>query len=242
MRDSLTRYGREPITARGILRSMNPIEIETGANPLGSVIWLHGLGADGHDFESIVPQLGLPSTLPLRFIFPHAPERAITINGGMVMRGWYDIVDLDDLDRRADAQGVTQSAEIVTGLIANEVEQHGISEAKIVLAGFSQGGVIALHTGLRHPARLAGIMALSTYLTMADQLEADASPANRDLPIFMAHGTHDPVIPVALAEKSRDVLSGLGWKPEWESYPMPHAVHPEEIKKIGEWLVRVLQD
>ncbi len=243
IRGSVTRYGREPATARGIFKiTMNPIEIETGDNPLGSVIWLHGLGADGHDFESIVPQLGLPSNLPLRFVFPHAPQRPITINGGMVMRGWYDIVDLDDLDSRADAQGVQESAQIVTQLIASEVDAHGIAESKIVLAGFSQGGVIALHTGLRHPRRLAGIMALSTYLTMADKLKSEASDANRDLPIFMAHGTHDPVIPIALAEKSREVLTELGWQPEWEAYPMPHAVHPDEINKIGLWLRRVLQD
>lgn len=217
-----------------------PIEIETGTNPHGSVIWLHGLGADGHDFERIVPELGLPNDMPLRFIFPHAPERPITINGGMVMRGWYDIVDLDNLDNRADPAGVIESASIVTSLIENEVNQHGIKESNIVLAGFSQGGVIALHTGLRHPKRLAGIMALSTYLTLADSLKTEATDANRDIPIFMAHGTHDPVIPVALAEKSRDVLIELGWQPQWESYPMPHAVHPEEITSIGRWLMEVL--
>jgi len=219
---------------------MNPIEIQTADNPVGSVIWLHGLGADGHDFESIVPQLGLPSGLALRFVFPHAPQRPITINGGMVMRGWYDIVDLDDLDRRADPDGIEDSARIVSELIETEISTHGIDVSRIVLAGFSQGGVIALHTGLRHPQRLAGILALSTYLSMADRLEREASAANRDIPIFMAHGTHDPVIPIQLAETSRDVLVELGWSVEWESYPMPHAVHPLEIEKIGQWLQEVM--
>ena len=221
---------------------MESIEIETGDNPCASVIWLHGLGADGHDFEAIVPELKLPTELPIRFVFPHAPMRPITINGGMVMRGWYDIIDLDDLDRRADPKGIAESADMIETMIAREVGERGVPAANIVLAGFSQGGVIALHVGLRHPARLAGIMGLSTYLSLAEELEAEASAANRDVPIFMAHGTHDPVIPIKLAETGRDTLIRLGWQPRWESYPMPHAIHPTEVEHIGGWLRERLKD
>lgn len=201
-----------------------------------SVIWMHGLGADGHDFEPIVDELDLPSR-PVRFIFPHAPRRPVTINGGMLMRAWYDISDA--AIRREDASGVRQSQAIVEQLIAGEVAR-GVASTDIVLAGFSQGGAIALQTALRHPARLAGVMALSTYLPLADTLAAEASAANRDLPIFMAHGKHDPVVVPTRASSSRDTLQGLAYAVQWQEYPMPHAVCPQEIVDISRWLCKVL--
>ncbi len=201
-----------------------------------SVIWMHGLGADGHDFEPIVDELDLPSR-PVRFIFPHAPRRPVTINGGMLMRAWYDISDA--AIRREDASGVRQSQAIVEQLIAGEVTR-GVASTDIVLAGFSQGGAIALQTALRHPARLAGVMALSTYLPLADTLAAEASAANRDLPIFMAHGKHDPVVVPTRASSSRDTLQGLAYAVQWQEYPMPHAVCPQEIVDISRWLCKVL--
>jgi len=201
-----------------------------------SVIWMHGLGADGHDFEPIVDELELPPR-PVRFIFPHAPRRPVTINGGMMMRAWYDISDA--AIRREDASGVRQSQAIVEQLIAGEVAR-GVASTDIVLAGFSQGGAIALQTALRHPARLAGVMALSTYLPLADTLAAEASAANRDLPIFMAHGKHDPVVVPARASSSRDTLQILGYAVQWREYPMPHAVCPQEIVDISRWLCAVL--
>jgi len=201
-----------------------------------SVIWMHGLGADGHDFEPIVDELELPPR-PVRFIFPHAPRRPVTINGGMMMRAWYDISDA--AIRREDASGVRQSQAIVEQLIAGELAR-GVASTDIVLAGFSQGGAIALHTGLRHTARLAGVMALSTYLPLADTLATEASAANRDLPIFMAHGKHDPVVVPARASSSRDTLQSLGYAVQWQEYPMPHAVCPQEIVDISRWLCNVL--
>ena len=201
-----------------------------------SVIWMHGLGADGHDFEPIVDELDLPSR-PVRFVFPHAPRRPVTINGGMLMRAWYDISDA--AIRREDASGVRQSQAIVEQLIAGEVAR-GVASTDIVLAGFSQGGAIALQTALRHPARLAGVMALSTYLPLADTLAAEASAANRDLPIFMAHGKHDPVVVPTRASSSRDTLQGLAYAVQWQEYPMPHAVCPQEIVDISRWLCKVL--
>ena len=201
-----------------------------------SVIWMHGLGADGHDFEPIVDELELPPR-PIRFIFPHAPRRPVTINGGMMMRAWYDISDA--AIRREDASGVRQSQAIVEQLITGELAR-GVASTDIVLAGFSQGGAIALHTGLRHAARLAGVMALSTYLPLADTLAEEASAANRDLPIFMAHGKHDPVVVPARASSSRDTLQGLGYAVQWQEYPMPHAVCPQEIVDISRWLCTVL--
>jgi phospholipase/carboxylesterase len=214
------------------------IEIESprGAGPAdGAVIWLHGLGADGHDFEPIVPDLGLPPTMRLRFIFPHAPVQSVTINGGLAMRAWYDITN----DGRQDAAGIHASQQRVEALIERE-KGRALAPARIVLAGFSQGGAIALHTGLRHPERLAGILALSTYLPLADALATEAHPANREAPILMAHGTQDPLIPLARARASRDALQALGYQVEWHEYPMPHSVCAEEIAHIGAWLRRVL--
>jgi phospholipase/carboxylesterase len=201
------------------------------------VIWLHGLGADGHDFEPLVPMLGLPRRLALRFVFPHAPERPVTINMGARMRAWYDIVRLGG--GAEDSAGIHQSQALLEGLIARERER-GIAPGRIVLAGFSQGGAIALHTGLRHAERLAGIMALSTYLPLPATLETDRSPANADVPIFMAHGLNDEMIGIARALASRDALEALGYAPVWHEYPMAHAVCEEEVTAIAGWLAGVL--
>ena len=214
---------------------MDGIELETGKNPQAAVIWLHGLGADGHDFEPIVPELELAQ--PVRFIFPHAPVRPVTINSGMRMRAWYDILQLGGGPE--DEAGLRASQKIVEGLIAREKER-GIAAGKIVLAGFSQGGAIVLQTGLRHPERLGGIVALSTYLPLARAVEAERSAENRDLPIFMAHGLYDDLIPVDRAEASRRLLEALGYRIEWHDYPMPHSVCAPEIADIAAFLTRVL--
>lgn len=212
------------------------IEIETGENPGASVIWLHGLGADGYDFEPIVPELRL-SDVPIRFVFPHAPMQPVTINAGMVMRAWYDVSDA--AIRREDEAGVRGSQVLLEGLITRE-KQRGSAGYRIVVAGFSQGGAIALQTGLRHAERLAGIMALSCYLPIADKFAGEAHPANRDVPVFMGHGTQDPVVPLARAVESRELLERAGYRIEWHDYPMPHSVCMEEIRDIGAWLRRVL--
>jgi len=211
---------------------LDAIEMETGRNPTASVIWLHGLGADGNDFAPIVPALQLPKTA-IRFVFPHAPVQPVTINGGMRMRAWYDIAD--GAIRREDESGVRASQKLIEALIAREKER-GTSAERLVLAGFSQGGAIALQTGLRHRQRIAGVMALSTYLPIADKFADEASGENHDAPIFMAHGSYDPVIPLERAERSRDILQSLGYKIEWREYPMPHSVCPEEVADIGAWL------
>ena len=217
---------------------LEAIEIETAASPGASIIWMHGLGADGHDFVDVVPELGLPARPGVRFVFPHAPMRPVTINGGYVMRAWYDIRD-DGGVRREDSAGVRASQKAVEALIAREKER-GVPAAAIVLAGFSQGGAMALHTALRHTERLAGVMALSCSLPLSDTLAGEAAPANRDVSIFMAHGTHDPMIPMARALRAREVLTGLGYRLEWHEYPMPHSVCVEEIAHVGAWLAKVL--
>ena len=211
------------------------VEVTTGANPSGSVIWLHGLGADGHDFEPIVPELHLPADLPLRFVFPHAPPRPVTINGGMVMRAWYDIISLD-AQGRADAAGVHESTAILEELIAREIER-GISADKIVIAGFSMGGAIAINTALHTNEKLAGLMALSTYLPLPSEI--DGSGGNRNLPVFMAHGSFDPMLPMQWGQMSAEKLTDSGFTIEWHDYPMAHAVCPEEIRDIREWLIRI---
>jgi len=216
--------------------SLDAIEIETGKNPSASVIWMHGLGADGNDFVPVVPELGLQKTA-VRFVFPHAPIRPVTINAGMRMRAWYDVSD--SAIRREDEQGVRASQILIEALMEGEMKR-GTQPRRLVLAGFSQGGAIALHTGLRHPERLAGIMALSTYVPIAEELAAEASAANRDVPIFMAHGSYDPLIQLARAEHSRDLLRGLGYAVDWREYPMPHSVCAEELRDIGAWLRQVL--
>jgi phospholipase/carboxylesterase len=215
---------------------LDAIEIETGKNPTASIIWLHGLGADGNDFAPIVPEIRLPR-LAMRFVFPHAPVQPVTINGGMRMRAWYDITE--GANRREDERGVRASQVLIETLIGREKER-GTAARRLVLAGFSQGGAIALQTGLRHPERIAGIMALSAYVPVAEELSAEASPANRDVPIFMAHGSYDPLIPLARAEQSRKLLESLGYPVEWREYGMPHSVCPEELADIGAWLVKVL--
>ena len=217
---------------------LETVEVETGPAPRACVIWLHGLGADGHDFEPIVPELDLPPELAVRFVFPHAPLQAVTINGGAVMRAWYDVYGLDGV-RREDAAGVRASQERIEALIARERER-GFAASHVVLAGFSQGGAMAVHTGLRHPERLAGIMALSCFVPLPDALAAEASPANRDVPVFMAHGTDDPLIPLARARSGRDLLVSLGHLVEWHEYPMPHSVCGPEVADISAWLAGVL--
>ena len=217
------------------------VEIETGEDPTGSVIWLHGLGADGHDFEPIVPELRLPDSLPLRFIFPHAPVRPVTLNGGMSMRAWFDILSLDR-DGPADETGTRESAAIVNALIDREIER-GIDIGRIVVAGFSQGGAIAIHVALRSEDRLAGLMALSTYMPLPKYFQSEVldNPACGDLslPIFMAHGSFDPVLSMELGRASADLLIDTGFKVQWHDYPMAHAVCPEEINDIRDWLLSV---
>ena len=216
---------------------LETVEIETVREPRAAVIWLHGLGADGHDFEPIVPELGMPAAAPgVRFVFPHAPLQPVTINGGAVMRAWYDVTG----DGRQDAAGIRSSQARVEALIARE-RARGVAARSIVLAGFSQGGAIALQTGLRHPERLAGILALSTYLPLPDTVADEAHAANRDVPIFMAHGTQDPLIPLSWATRSRDHLVALGYAVQWREYPMPHSVCAKEIEDVGRWLRTILR-
>jgi phospholipase/carboxylesterase len=211
---------------------LEAIEMATGPSPQLAVIWLHGLGADGHDFEPVVPALPLP--FAVRFVFPHAPVRPVTVNGGMPMRAWYDILGWGR-NVRQDAAGVQASAAAVTRLIDREIAR-GLPAQRIVLAGFSQGGAIALHTALREPRRLAGVLALSTYLPLADTLAVERSAASTGLPIFMAHGSEDPVLPLALAESSRRDLEAAGYSVEWHVYPMAHSVCAPEVAAIGAWL------
>ena len=210
----------------------------TGIEPISSVIWLHGLGADGHDFVPVVPELRLPSEFAPRFVFPHAPVRAVTINNGMPMRAWYDIVGLSQ-GAAEDEAGIRASAVLADRFIAKEREA-GIAANRIVLAGFSQGGAIALHSGLRQARALAGVLALSTYLPLRASL-AESSGAGQDTPILMCHGRFDPVVPMALGEISRDLLIEYGCRVEWKEYPMQHQVCGEEIADIASWLVKVLQ-
>lgn len=218
---------------------LDTVEVETAPSPAASVIWLHGLGADGHDFEGIVPELDLPGDFGIRFVFPHAPTRPVTINNGYVMRAWYDVFN-DAGVRREDEAGVRASQAMIEALIARE-KSRGVAPKNLVLAGFSQGGAMALHTGLRHPERLAGIMALSCFLPLANAVAAEGSTANRDVPIFMAHGTQDPLIPLARAQQARDALLALRYQVEWRDYAMPHAVCADELDDISGWLGQVLK-
>ena len=218
------------------------IEIESVPNPTAAVIWLHGLGASGDDFAAVVPELDLDGCPAIRFVFPHAPVMPVTLNGGYVMPAWYDIFGTElgaGAVRREDAAGIYATQKAVEALIANEVAR-GISPANIVIAGFSQGCAMALHVGLRHPAKLAGIMALSGYLPLADTVATELSPANAHTPIFMAHGTQDPVVMLSRAVASRDALVGLGYPVQWHTYAMPHSVHPQEIADISTFLKEVL--
>lgn len=210
------------------------VEHETGANPTHSIIWLHGLGADGNDFAPIVPQLVDPAWPPLRFVFPHAPVRPVTVNNGVPMRAWYDIAGFDLLARQDEA-GVRASIGAVEALIAREHER-GVTSERIVLTGFSQGGAIALAAGLRHAQALAGIVALSTYVPIHTTLAAERSAANAATPIFWGHGSADPVVAIQRGVASRDQLQALGYSVDWHVYPMGHAVCAEEIADLRTWL------
>ena len=210
------------------------ITLDSGTAPQHSIIWLHGLGADGEDFVPIVEQLTLP--VPIRFIFPHAPMQPVTVNGGYVMRAWYDIAG-NDIGAAQDGAGMRASQAHIEALIAREI-QRGIVPGNVYLAGFSQGGAIALHTGLRHAEKLGGLIALSTYLPLSETLPTEASPAAMDTPIFMAHGKSDAIVPYALAKKSAQLLHGYAL--EWHEYDMPHSVCMEEVRAIETWLVQRL--
>lgn len=215
---------------------LDAVELETAPSPSASVVFLHGLGADGHDFEPIVPLFARSLRGAVRFVLPHAPVRPVTINGGMAMRAWYDILSMD-VDRRIDDEGVLDSSRRVAALIDREVER-GVPEARIVLAGFSQGGAIALHHALRRETKLAGVVALSTYLVRAPSLAGERAPSSAGVPILIGHGTRDPVVPVALGETARDTLQELGHAVRWRSWPMGHEVCEEEI----DWVARFLAE
>jgi len=214
------------------------VEVETGRDPQAAVIWLHGLGADGHDFEPLVPELVQPAERALRFVFPHAPMRPVTLNNGYVMRAWYDIIALD---RRTteDEDGIRASQTLITELIRRE-NVRGIATEHIVLAGFSQGGAMALFAGTRYPERLAGIIGLSCYQLLAGRFAAERNPANQATPIFLAHGTQDPVVAPVLGEATCRQLQDAGYAVEWHAYSMPHSVCPQEVADIAAWLRRVL--
>jgi len=215
-----------------------PIEIETGPQPSASIIWLHGLGADGHDFEPIVPELGLPGSLPVRFVFPHAPYRPVSVNGGATMRAWYDIA-MEGRGIRQDEAHIRASEQSLCRLIARERER-GIDSRRIVLAGFSQGAAMALHTGLRYPEPLAGIMALSMPVPLPGHIASELNPANARVPVFLAHGTQDQVVPYSLGEYAQHLLEQLGVPVEWHSYPMEHTVSMKEVADIRVWLGQIL--
>lgn len=219
-------------------KPLDTIELETAPNPRASIIWLHGLGADGNDFVPIVHELDLTGCPPVRFVFPHAPVMPVTINNGYMMRAWYDILGMD-IVQREDEAGLRKSQTMVEHLIAQE-KSRGIPASRIILAGFSQGSAMTLQTGLRHPEKLAGLLCLSGYLPLHATLPTERHGANHDTPIFMAHGRRDPIVPIDRAEKSRDMLLALGYKLEWHEYPIEHSVCGEEIDDISAWLKRVL--
>lgn len=214
------------------------VEVEPIKTATASVIWLHGFGADGHDFEPIVPELRLPPELNVRFIFPHAPQRPITMYDKTILRAWYDFTNWEK-ETEVETAGIYESAAQIEALIKRE-NARGIPTNKIVLAGFSQGGSMALHIGVRYPEKLAGIMALSTYLSTEHTLQAERTPANQDTSIFMAHGTQDNVVPFTDAQYARDELTKLGYKIEFHTYPMPHSVCPPEMLDIRQWLINAL--
>jgi phospholipase/carboxylesterase len=213
---------------------LDTVERTTGKDPTWSIVWLHGLGADGNDFSPIVPELVRPGWPALRFVFPHAPVRPVTLNAGMRMRAWYDIRDLE-LDSRADEAGVRESIAELDALVAREGER-GIPPSRVVLAGFSQGGAIVLTAALRREQPVAGVLALSTYLPLASSNAVEATPGGRSTPVFMGHGTQDPMVRCAWGEASRDALRALGVPVEWRTYPMPHSVCADEVRDAGDWL------
>lgn len=221
------------------MASLECVEVTIGSAPAKAVIWLHGLGADGHDFEPIVPELHLPADAGVRFVFPHAAVRPVTLNGGMAMRAWYDIYSLDRNDQ-VDEAGMRASIAQVEQLIAIQLDA-GLRPCDIVLAGFSQGGAIALNAALRYPLALAGVMALSTYLPLQGSFADEAADANRAAPVFMAHGTFDPVLTPDMGRQAYDYLTARDYSVEWHEYPMAHQVCSEEIAAISKWLRRVLE-
>jgi phospholipase/carboxylesterase len=219
------------------LKALETINVETGPNPKFTIIWMHGLGADGHDFEPLVPELLVAGMPALRFVFPHAPVQPVTINNGYQMRAWYDIIGID---RRSaeDFKGISASADSIGGLIHRE-HARGIASDHILLAGFSQGGAMALHLATRHPDKFAGVIALSCYLPLSSELAKSRGAANLATPIFMAHGTQDPVVPYMLGDESRQLLERAGFSVEWHSYPMPHSLCEQEVSDLRGWLSRV---
>ena len=219
---------------------LDAVEINPPGTPDACIVWLHGLGANGHDFEPLIPQLDIVREYGVRVVLPHAPRRPVTINGGMVMPAWYDIL-APDFRYGEDADGIRQSQQQLQALIEREIAA-GIAPRRIILAGFSQGGAVVLHTGLRYPQPLGGILVLSAYLPLRASLGTEASAANTRVPLMMAHGTADPVVPLSLAEQSRDLLREQGYAVEWRSYPMQHAVCAGEILDIRAWLVSCLED
>ena len=218
--------------------TLDAVEIETAANPNHAVIWLHGLGADGNDFAPLVPALQIPADIAVRFVFPHAPIQPVTINGGMAMRSWYDIFE-PSLVRQQDEAGILASEKAIHALIDREVAR-GIPSERILLAGFSQGCAMTLHTGLRYPKRLAGLIGLSGYLPLADQAPTEWQAANRETPIFIAHGTQDPVVALERGQASKDLLVANGYAVQWHTYPMPHSVCPEEVTDIARFMRETL--
>jgi phospholipase/carboxylesterase len=221
------------------LKPLETVTVETGPHPSFTIIWMHGLGADGHDFEPLVPELVAAGMPALRFVFPHAPVRPVTINNGYPMRAWYDIIGID---RRSaeDFKGIGESADSIGGLIHRE-HARGINSDHILLAGFSQGGAMALHLATRHPDSFAGVIALSCYLPLSRDLSTSRSGANLATPIFMAHGAQDPVVPYALGDESRRLLEGAGYQVEWHAYPMPHALCEQEVADLRAFLRRILR-
>jgi phospholipase/carboxylesterase len=222
------------------LKPLETVTVETGPNPAYTIIWMHGLGADGHDFEPLVPELldaGMPA---LRFVFPHAPVRPVTINNGYPMRAWYDLIGID---RRSaeDIKGIGESADAIGGLIHRE-HARGIGSDHIVVAGFSQGGAMALHLATGHPDKFAGVIALSCYLPLARDTARLRNGANLRTPIYMAHGTQDPVVPFALGDDSRQLLTSAGYSVDWHAYPMPHSLCAAEVSDLRAWLTRRLAD
>lgn len=218
-------------------KDSSSVIVEPQGEATSAIIWLHGLGADGHDFEDIVPALEVGGVV--RFIFPHAPFRPVTINLGATMRAWYDITSID-LESNQDNEGIREAEKIVQSLIAGQIDQ-GITASRILLAGFSQGGAVVLHTALRYPRRLAGVIAMSTYVPLAADLPDQAHPANLDVPIWMAHGTDDTVVPLKYGQISRNLLQSLGYHVDWHEYPMDHAVCAEEIQHIAVFIRSILQ-
>jgi phospholipase/carboxylesterase len=217
---------------------LETVEVCTGQDPSAAIIWLHGLGADGHDFEPFVPQLTWTGGPAIRFVFPHAPERPVTVNNGMRMRAWYDILSIT-AERGHDQQGIVDSVNLVAQLIGRE-QRRGIPSSRIVVAGFSQGGAIALQLAPRFPEKLAGLIGLSTYLLFPDRLKNQAHASNRDLPVFMAHGTMDQVVPFSMGEAGAEAMRDMGYSVEWHSYPVAHGVCPEEAAHIAGWLKNLL--